>query len=310
MTDRVKPLLTHGLGRLYAGFGAGVSYRTVGNAQHGLIFADLPLFRTHRLTRIVQDPFCVASGQQFEQLLCGNYQQPEAQVGGHLHTATHMPSAVVVVQVRVDPFGTASLAIPKSLRGCELAFFTATRVVVNEGDVAEPFGHLPDFLGVISGGGQIIEAGDTASAHLYQRDGGLAIVRAGGGHQPADRDVAVNGVQMQFEPTPGLFLALAVFLRAPVAVPWQVGKILVQRPLELTLQASRLCLLGGLCYRCGRLLCRLLSPMNGGAIATDVPGDLGAVAVDDHRFLNALRQVHLRRRRQTPVRRWTLRALL
>ena len=124
----------------------------------------------------------------------------------------------------------------------------------------------------------------------YQRDGGLAIVRAGGGHQPTDRDVAVHGVQMQFEPAPGLFLALAVFLRAPVAVPWQVGKILVQRPLELTLQASRLCLLGGLCYRCGRLLCRLLSPMNGGAIATDVPGDLGAVAVDDHRFLNALRQ--------------------
>jgi len=103
----------------------------------------------------------------------GDDQQPEAQMGGHLHTAanTHMPSAVVAVQMRVDPFSAVSLAIPNRFRGRELAFFTATGVVVNQGDVAESFGHEANFHSIIRGIGQIVEIGDTPGTHLCQRDG-------------------------------------------------------------------------------------------------------------------------------------------
>jgi len=66
-------------------------------------------------------------------------------------------SAVVVVQVRVDAFGAAPLAIPNGFGGRKLEFFTASRVVVGDGDMPQAFGHLADFFGIVGGVGQIVE---------------------------------------------------------------------------------------------------------------------------------------------------------
>jgi len=48
-----------------------------------------------------------------EQLLGGDDQQPKGQVRRHLRRASHtdMTPAVIVVQVGIDPLGTAALAI-------------------------------------------------------------------------------------------------------------------------------------------------------------------------------------------------------
>ena len=51
-----------------------------------------------------------------------------------------------------------------------------------------------------------------SGAHLRQRDGRLAIVQTGGGHQPTYRQVAIHHVDMQLVAAPRLPLALAVFL--------------------------------------------------------------------------------------------------
>ena len=81
--------------------------------------------------------FAVFSAQHREQLLGGDDQQPEGQVRRHLHRPAHpdVPSAVVIVQVGVDPLSGAALAIANSLGRGELTFFAAAGVVVDEGDV-------------------------------------------------------------------------------------------------------------------------------------------------------------------------------
>jgi hypothetical protein len=67
-----------------------------------------------------------------------------------------MPSAVLLMQMAVDPIDGRALVV--------------ARIVVNDGHVPQPRGHLANFLGVVRGVGQVIEVDDAFGGHLREAD--------------------------------------------------------------------------------------------------------------------------------------------
>ena len=244
------------------------------------------------------------SGEHPEHLLGGDHQQAEGQVRGHLDRAAHpdVPSAVLVVQVAVDPLdGRALVVAPRLCRG-EFDLFSPARIVVNDGHVPQPCGHLADLFGVVSGVGQVIEVGDASGGHLRQGDGSLAVMQAGGAEDETDGDVAVDHVQMGLVTAPAFDLVMAVFLAAPVANLGQTGQIPLQTALELPLQPRGVRWRGGgivlaaaaalAAPGLGRRLRFGLGPLagvDGGGVPADVPGELVAIVGFDQRLVNLLR---------------------
>src|SRR5208283_5374285 len=100
---------------------------------------------------------------------------------------------------------------------------------------------------------------------------------------------------MQLVAAPAELLALAVFLGAPVAAPWQVGEILHQTAFELPLQT---CGLGR--NRVWSLLCRrhglsvffggMFACVDGGGITADVPDEFVTQVLLNHGRVDDLRQ--------------------
>ena len=222
----------------------------------------------------------------------------------HLRRAAHpdVPSAVLFVQMAVDALDGRAFVVAPGFRRGELDLLAPARVVVDERHVPQPRRHLADLLGVVGGVGQIIEVDDPSGGHLRQRDGGLAVVQAGGSEYEADRDIAVDHVQMGLVAAPAFCLALAVLLAAPVAGRGQVGQVFLQAAVELQLQPCRIrrrrrglalpapaafaALGGGGRLRLGR---GLLAGADRGGVAADVPGELVAIAGLDHRLVDFLR---------------------
>ena len=118
------------------------------------------------------------SDEHLEHLLGGDDHQAEGQMGGHLDRTAyaHVPSAVFVVQMGVDPFDRRALVVTPHLRRREPDLFAPARIVVNEGHMGQAHGHLSNLLGVVGGVGQVVEADDAFGRHLGQGDGRLAVV--------------------------------------------------------------------------------------------------------------------------------------
>ena len=93
----------------------------------------------------------------------------------------------------------------------------AAGVGVGDRHAPRQAGVEPDPRGVTGRVHELVTVVHPQRRHPRKRDGGLAVVQRRRGQDAADGDVTVGGVDMEFVPSPALFVPLRVALRAGVA---------------------------------------------------------------------------------------------
>ena len=78
--------------------------------------------------------------EQAQDLLCGDHQDAEHEVGVHLGRPAHahMTSAVVVLQLAVGPLDLAARLVALGLMRGEVDFLAPPRVVIDQRDMPQP----------------------------------------------------------------------------------------------------------------------------------------------------------------------------
>ena len=229
-------------------------------------------------------------------------QQVQTDFGGAAHTQT--ATAVVVFKHGVDAFGGAAFVVAAFFRRSQRRFVAAATIGIDDRPVAELFGELMNFFGVVGGVHQVIKIRHALGAHLRQRNRGLRVVRRGRGQDRADRDVAVDHVQMQFVTFPVLDFAFAVFLAPPVAGIRKIDQVLRQFAPGLQLQPpgrQRFAVL--IFLRTTAFFLRLIwlcffgfrrsffTRLNRRRVAADMPGQFLAAVILYHRLMHQVAQI-------------------
>ena len=86
---------------------------------------------------------------------------------------------------------------------------------------------------------QVVERGHPLRRQLRQGNRHLRIMHAGTGQHRADREIPVNGVQVQLVANPAFLVPFAVALATHVTTGGQVSQVLGQRARRLEFQAFR-----------------------------------------------------------------------
>ena len=154
-----------------------------------------------------------------ENLFRGDDQHAKHQMGIDLVMAANpdMASAVIVLQLAVDPFGLTTGLIAFGFMRRKGNLLAAPGIVVNQRNVIQTSGFVTDNRTAIGRIGQVVELGDLLRTHVHQRQSHLTVVQRRRGQNRTDWDVAIRRVDVEFVADPGLPETLAVFLAAEVA---------------------------------------------------------------------------------------------
>src|SRR3974390_1227196 len=148
------------------------------------------------------------------------------------------PAPKMILQPTIHPLTGGPLSKASPLRFVQRNPIAALDRL-HDGDLAQTPRIRVNALRVISRIHQLVERPHPLCAQLHQRNGDLRIVGAGTGQDGADRDIAVNDIQVQLVTLPVFRLALRAFLAPAVAGARQVSQILGQTASRLQLQACR-----------------------------------------------------------------------
>ena len=138
--------------------------------------------------------------QQAQQLQSADGDDAKQEMQPDFGVAAHPDetAAVVILQHRVHPLRRAALVVAARRGGIPRLRAAAARVGIDDRHVAQAARKGRDRLGVIGRIHQVVTVGHPLRAHLRQRNRRLRVVQRSRGENRADRDVAIDAIQMQF----------------------------------------------------------------------------------------------------------------
>ena len=117
--------------------------------------------------------FILLSFQESEELHCSYRDQPEHQMRHHLGCPAHPhePSTIIVLQIRVDPFGCAAIPETHRLRRIHLFLLSPPGVGIDDWDMPQ-FGVVaPDLRCIVGRVHQVVKTDDPPGGLLRRGDG-------------------------------------------------------------------------------------------------------------------------------------------
>ena len=247
----------------------------------------------------------VLSLSQSLQLIGGQRQNTEHQVPHHLGvTLDHdRIAAELILESAIGPLGGGALVMADGFGRRKFDLLAATRVVVDQRNVALTATMVAQLGAAIRGIHQIVEVRDALGADRRQGNRRQAVAHRCRGQHRRDRHAAVSGIEVQLVAVPTDLVALGIALRPPVARRGDVFDHLRQGLLALakngrfrgrrtdftpTRTAPFIC--RGRLHCGGLALNRAFASFDGGAVAADVADQLVSKIVLDQSFMHAFRQ--------------------
>ena len=101
------------------------------------------------------------SFQKSEELRCGYHNQPEHQMCHHLGCPAHPhePSAIIVLQIRVDPLGCAAIPETHRLRRIHFFLLPLPGVGIDDRDMPQASAEAPDLRCIVGCVHQVVKTG-------------------------------------------------------------------------------------------------------------------------------------------------------
>lgn len=155
---------------------------------------------------------------QSHQLISGQGQDAKHQAPYHLGAAfdPDIVAAKLVLEPGIATFRDGALVVANRVGRLEFLFLATTRIVINQGNMAQATAVLVQLPAAIGGIHDVIETGDAFSTDQRQRNGGTAVMHRGRRQQRRDGHPAVGGVEVQLVAVPADFVALGIALRAAI----------------------------------------------------------------------------------------------
>ena len=148
-------------------------------------------------------------------------------------------AAETVFEAGIDPLGGGPFAesdVGSRIEGDRIG---AARMRIDQRDAAQVAGERKDIGHIVRRVGQVIAIANPPGGDLRQGNGGLRVVKCGGGEEGATGNVAIGTVERAFVPGPLFLIPLALAFAAHSAGGRHVGQGLGQRAVGLKHHASR-----------------------------------------------------------------------